>query len=129
MSMYSENTYVYVPSLDASEIIGYFSLVPDPIALKEGAQPYAPLFAQFVTLSYLAVDKQYQRMHYGRDLLIYVMGQVLELNDPHIDGLVLEPVDEGARAWFQKLNFGFEYIEFPEPGLLLPIHKIRDAFS
>ena len=46
-----------------------------------------------------------------------------------IEALALEPLDEHAWDWFRSRNFGFEYGEFPEPGLVLPVETIRDALK
>ena len=123
------NTYVVVPEPDSLEVIAFFTLSPDPIEIKAAGAGATQILTRFVKLVYLAVDKKHQGNGIGTSLLLYVMQYVAEMDDSRIKALALEPVDEAAWEWFRSRKYGFEYAEFPEPGLILPVESIRDALS
>jgi GNAT superfamily N-acetyltransferase len=120
-------TYVLVPDIDSSEVIAYFTLSPDPIEIKTDGS--IQILTRYVKLLYLAVDYRYKNKGIGTDLLLHVMRQVARLDDNRIQALALEPLDEAAWEWFRSRDVGFEYEEFPEPGLILPVASIRDALN
>lgn len=122
------STYVLVAEIDSPTIIAFFTIAPDVINIING-RTGKPL-ASLVKLEYLAVDKKYQRRQIGEDLLAFIMGQAAALIDKTpIMGFVVEPLDDEARRWFLKRNFGFEPAELPHRCLAVYAETLRTMIS
>lgn len=79
-----------------------------------------------VLLGRLAVDQAAQGQGLGRLCLLRAMTQVERAaQEIGIYALVLDAVDEKARAWYLNLPFGFEILHDDPNHLYLPVETIR----
>ena len=79
-------------------------------------------------LGRLAVDKNAQGQGLGRLCLLRAMTQVERAaREIGIYALVLDALDEEARAWYLRLNFGFQPLLDDPNHLYLPTETIRQS--
>ncbi len=121
-------THVVVPEAGSLRILGYYTvvtrtiesaLVPDNKRLPRG-----PLGV--VLLGRLAVDKSAQGQGLGKRMLLRAIRQTEQAaREIGIYALVLDALDEEARVWYLRLNFGFEALSDDPNHLFLPVSVIR----
>lgn len=86
-------TWVIVPHAGSEQIIGYYTIDPDPIiGIQDDEYNEYPI--GLVILQMLGVDKSYQRQGYGKLLLGHAIKRILITAKSHsISGLFLLPED------------------------------------
>lgn len=130
MGKYSGTTRVLAPDSSSTEIMAYFTIAPDPIAVLAGEFGATHLLSRLVELRYLAVDKRHQRQGIGEELLLEIMTEVVAVPDVYqIEALVLEPLDHEAEQWFLKRDFGFKVTWIPDRKLILFVESMRPALE
>jgi ribosomal protein S18 acetylase RimI-like enzyme len=109
--------------------IGYYALqmgsdtVPET---RKHKKSYVGSYTAFpaVDLSYLAVDKDYQRNGLGNYLLQDVFQRLTELSDVvGFYALTVTAIDQSAAEFYKSLNFEI-YVEGEQPKLLYPLVDI-----
>ena len=129
-------THVAVAYAGDARILGYYTLVVRTVA-QEIISTDAPAARRLssgeigvVLLGRLAVDKTAQGQGIGRRMLVKAMRQVERAaQDMGIFGLVLDALDDQARAWYFALGFGFQELADSPQHLLLPVESIRQALA
>lgn len=121
-------THVVVPTVGDPRILGYYTLVTRTIDCEiipdSKKLPRGPIGV--VLLGRLAVDKSAQGQGLGKRMLLRVIRQTEQAaREIGIYALVLDALDEEARAWYLRLNFGFETLLDDPLHLFLPIRTIR----
>ena len=117
-----------VPEAGSPKILGYYTVVTRTIesTLVPGNQklPRGPIGV--VLLGRLAVDKHAQNQGLGKRMLLRALRQTEQAaREIGIYALVLDALDEAARAWYLGLNFGFEALVDDPNHLFLPVSVIR----
>src|SRR5438105_2167079 len=120
-------TYVVVPEAGSASILGYYTLVTrtieSTIVPDNKKLPRGPLGV--VLLGRLAVDKGAQGQGLGSRMLLRAIRQAEQASrEIGIYALVLDALDDEARAWYLRLNFGFETLADDPNHLFLPITVI-----
>jgi GNAT superfamily N-acetyltransferase len=93
---------------DASRVIGYYAvsvghLVPDDIPKVVSPRMTIPVFL----LLRLAIDKDFQGKGYGGKLFVHVLRRLVGLSkETGIYALVLDPLNEHVRAFYEKFGLG-----------------------
>lgn len=120
-------THVVVDEAGDSRIIGYYSLVTHSVEQKiVPARGLTPGPIGVVLLGRLAVDRDFQGKGLGKLMLLRALRQTEEAaRSIGIYALVLDALDEPARAWYLHLNWGFEALLDSPNHLFLPIGTIR----
>jgi GNAT superfamily N-acetyltransferase len=117
-------TYVVVSRTGSRRIIAYLSLLPEPQDIVKphiGTEPWT-----YVLLNALAVDLRYQRRGIGRWILSELIIELAEFSKTvTLDYLVIAPLDDEARAYYQHLGWQFDSLE--NGNLILSISAIRKA--
>jgi GNAT superfamily N-acetyltransferase len=108
-------THVVVEKPGAPRIQGYFTLVTRTVESTEVPAkkklPRGPIGV--ILLGRLAVDLKFQGRRLGQRMLLRSMAEVKRAAQKiGIHALVLDTIDEEAKQWYLKLDFGFQ--EFPE---------------
>ncbi|MCX6378984.1 MAG: GNAT family N-acetyltransferase [Armatimonadetes bacterium] len=121
-------THVVVPEAGRTRILGYYTIVTRTIesALVPNNKklPCGPLGV--VLLGRLAVDKNAQGQGLGKRMLLRALRQTEQAaREIGIYALVLDALDEEARSWYLRLNFGFETLADDPNHLFLPVGVIR----
>ncbi|MDQ3813874.1 MAG: GNAT family N-acetyltransferase [Armatimonadota bacterium] len=121
-------THVVVPAPGAATILGYYTLVVRSI--ERDILPQAHKFPRdqigVVLLGRLAVDQRAQGQGLGTAMLLRAIEQTERAaRDLGIYALVVDALDEAARQWYLKLNFGFKELLDDPRHLYLPIETIR----
>lgn len=121
-------THVVVPEAGSPRILGYYTVVTRTIesALvpNNNKLPRGPLGV--VLLGRLAVDKSAQGHGLGKRMLLRAVRQTEQAaKEIGIYALVFNAVDEEARVWYMRLNFGFEALSDDPNHLFLPVSVIR----
>lgn len=121
-------TYVVIPEAGSPQILGYYTLVtrtiesaivPNNKKLPQGA-------LGVVLLGRLAVDQSAQSQGLGKRMLLRAIRQTEQAaREIGIYALVLDAIDEQARAWYLRLDFGFETLTDDPNHLFLPVSVIR----
>jgi GNAT superfamily N-acetyltransferase len=124
-------TYVAVKSTER-RVLGYYTLasgavmfdaVPPKIAKKLPRHP-----VPVVLIARLAVDRSAQGQRLGEKLLLDALARSLELSDRlGIHAVVVDAIDSGARAFYQK--YQFVSLQDNPFHLFLPISTIRDLLG
>lgn len=103
-------TQVIVAEPGAADIMGYFTLVTRTVeaeVLPEKRLPHGDVGV--VLLGRLAVDLRYQGQKLGKRMLLRAMAETeAAAQRIGIYALVLDALDEEARSWYLKLDFGFK---------------------
>jgi GNAT superfamily N-acetyltransferase len=109
-------TWVLVPNRESTEVIGYFTLRPDPTNPEDESD------ASVVVLERLAVRSDLQGQKYGRYLVVDVIKKVLATaNLERFAALELYAIDANAKSFYLGLDFGFEEIEPGGSYLAIPM--------
>src|SRR5207302_793586 len=121
-------THVVVPEAGSAQILGYYTLVTrtieSAIVPDNKKLPHGPLGV--ILLGRLAVDKSAQGQGLGKRMLLRGIRQTeLASREIGVFALVLDALDEEARAWYLRLNFGFEALLDSPNHLFLPVSAIR----
>lgn len=121
-------THVVVPAAGDPKILGYYTLVTRTVEsaiLPEAKKlPRGPVGV--VLLGRLAVSSDYQRQGLGKRMLLRAIRQTeVAAREIGIYALVLDALDEEARAWYLGLDFGFETLLDDPNHLFLPVGTIR----
>jgi len=121
-------THIVVPSAGDPRILGYYTLVTRTIDCEiipdNKKLPRGPIGV--VLLGRLAVDKGAQGQGLGKRMLLRAIRQTEQAaREIGIYALVLDALDEEARAWYLRLNFGFETLLDDPNHLFLPVRTIR----
>jgi GNAT superfamily N-acetyltransferase len=109
-------TKVIVESPRAARVQGYFTLVTrtveaDQIPARKRKLPRGPV--GIILLGRLAVDVEFHGRGLGRRILLRAMAEVqLASRSIGVHGLILDVIDDEAKAWYLGLDFGFK--PFPE---------------
>ncbi len=117
-----------VPEAGNAQILCYYTLVTRTIesALVPDNKrlPHGPLGV--VDLERLAVHKKAKGQGLGKRMLLRAIRQTEQAaREMGVFALVLDALDEEARAWYLHLNFGFETLTDDPNHLFLPIGVIR----
>lgn len=126
-----EATWVAVPHPGSSQILGYYSLEPDPVALRAGTAS-TPGPVPVLLLKYLAVSRAHEGRGIGTDLLGAAVARAADLADDNlILALVLDPLDEKAQAWYLRRSLPFVPLWENDPlaRLVLPMSTTKQAYE
>lgn len=120
-------TQVVVLEPKAPEILGYFTLVTRTVesdVLSEKRLP--PGGVGVVLLGRLAVDRRYGRRGLGERMLLRAMAETdAAAKRIGIYALVLDAINEEARAWYLARDFGFKPVLDDPNRLYVPVAFIR----
>jgi GNAT superfamily N-acetyltransferase len=120
-------THVAVEKAGDSRVLAYYTLVTrtvDATIIPSKELPKGEIGV--VLLGRLAVDKSQHRKGLGRMCLTRAMLQVEHsARDIGIYALILDALDEEARAWYLGLNMGFATLLDSPTHLYLPVDTIR----
>jgi hypothetical protein len=120
-------TQVIVPELQSPTIMGYFTLLTRTVesdALPERRLPRGAIGV--VLLGRLAVDIRYVRQGLGERMLLRAMVETeVAARRVGIYALMLDAVDEEARAWYLARGFGFRAVRDDPRRLYVSIAYIR----
>ena len=124
-------THVAVERAGGSKILAYYTLVTRTV--KADIIPAKKLPGGdigVVLLGRLAVDNSTKSKGLRRVCLIRAMVQVAHAADEiGIYALVLDAIDEGARAWYLSLDFGFRTLMDNPNHLYLAVETIRRSLA
>lgn len=124
-------THVAVPKAGGSKILAYYTLltrVVDAEIVPNKKLPRGEIGVAF--LGRLAVDKSTQGQGLGRLCLLRAMAQVESAaREIGIYALVLDALDEEARTWYLRLNFGFQPLLDDPNHLYLPVETTRQSLN
>lgn len=120
-------THVVVRSAGDLQVLGYYTLVTRTVEsaiIPSKGLPQGPIGV--VLLGRLAVDRSCQRQGIGRLMLMRALRQTEEAaRVMGIYALVLDAVDDGARAWYLGLGWGFQSLLDDPRHLFLPVAVVR----
>ena len=120
-------THVAVTERGDAKVLAYYTLltrVVDAGIVPNNKLPRGEIGV--VLLGRLAVDQTAQGQGLGRLCLLRAMTQVERAaQEIGIYALVLDALDEEARAWYLHLSFGFEVLQDDPNHLYLAIETIR----
>ena len=123
-------THVVVPSAGASAIWGYYTLLVRSVErdVWPRSHKFPPDGVGVALLGRLAVDKQAQGRRLGTMMLLRAIEQTERAaRDLGIYALVVQALDDRARAWYLGLGFGFEELLDNPRHLYLSIEAIRQS--
>lgn len=122
-------THVAVTEAGDAKVLAYYTLLTRVV--EAGIVPNKKLpqgEIGVVLLGRLAVDQAAQGQGLGRLCLLRAMTQVERAaQEIGIYALVLDALDEEARAWYLHLPFGFEPLQDDPNHLYLPVETIRQT--
>jgi GNAT superfamily N-acetyltransferase len=120
-------THVAVPATGSTQILAYYTLVTRTVEAAIVPKKKLPKGdIGVVLLGRLAVDTSAQGQGLGRLCLLRAIDQVaVASREIGIYALVLDAIDEDARAWYLRLNLGFETLLDDPRHLFLPVATIR----
>lgn len=121
-------THVVVGSPGDARVMAYYTLVTrtvDSAIVPTKSMPKGPIGV--VLLGRLAVDEEFQRRGLGKLMLMRALRQTeAAARELGIFALVLDAVDDRARGWCSRLDWGFrEFLDDPRH-LYLPVATIRE---
>ena len=124
-------THVAVATAGSSRILAYYTLLTRVVEAEIVPDKKLPRGEIGVALlGRLAVDKIAQGQRLGRLCLLRAMTQVESAaREIGIYALVLDALDEEARAWYLQLNFGFQPLLDDPNHLYLPVETIRQSLN
>ncbi len=124
-------THVAIAKAGESQILAYYTLltrVVDAQIVPNKKLPHGKIGVAL--LGRLAVSKGAQGQGLGRLCLLRAMCQVESAaREIGIYALVLDAMDEEARAWYLRLNFGFQPLLDDPKHLYLPVETIRQSLG
>jgi GNAT superfamily N-acetyltransferase len=120
-------THVAVAQAGDAKILAYYTLLTRVVDAEIVPNKKLPRGEIGVALlGRLAVDQSAQGQGLGRLCLLRAMAQVeYASRDIGIHALVLNALDDEARAWYLRLNFGFQSLLDDPHHLYLPVETIR----
>jgi GNAT superfamily N-acetyltransferase len=103
-------TQVVVPEPQAAAIMGYFTLLTRTVEAATLSEKRLPMGAVGVALlGRLATDRRYAGQGLGERMLLRAMAETeTAARRIGIYALVVDALDEEARAWYLKRDFGFK---------------------
>jgi len=124
-------THVAVPKAGESKVLAYYTLLTRVVDAEIVPSKELPRGEIGVALlGRMAVDKGAQGQGLGRLCLLRAMSQVESAaREIGIYALVLDALDEEARAWYLRLNFGFQPLLDDPNHSYLPVETIRQSLS
>ncbi len=123
-------TYVAVANNEFREIIGYFTVSPDPIELRTDEDIYED--THIIRLERLAVDIRYQGQGIGKWILTYLINEIVLLEKEtnyKVDALELQALNQKAENWYLGLEFGFIDLIPGRGRLILYIETMRQLLD
>ena len=120
-------THVAIPVAGDSKILAYYTLLTRTVDAEIVPSKKLPRGEiGVVLLGRLAVDKSAQGMGLGKLCLLRAMTQVeYAAREIGIYALVVDALDEEARAWYLHLDFGFQCLQDDPNHLYLPLEMTR----
>ena len=120
-------THVVVPESQGAEIMGYFTLLTCTVEANTLPEKRLPKGGIGVALlGRLAVDKRYAGQGLGERMLLRAMAETeIAARRIGIYALVLDALDEEARAWYLKRDSGFKPVLDDPQRLYVPVAFIR----
>lgn len=121
-------THVAVPQPQDSQILGYYTLLVRSIEREDlsKAKKLPPGEIGVVLLARLAVSQNSQGRGLGTQMLLRAMTQTERAaRDLGIHALIVHALNERAREWYLKLDFGFVPLLDSPLHLCLSLSKIR----
>lgn len=120
-------THIAVAEVGDADILAYYTLLTRVVAAEIIPSTKLPSGEiGVVLLGRLAVDRAAQGQGLGRLCLLRAITQVERAaQDIGIYALVLDALDEEARAWYLSLAFGFEPLRDDPNHLYLAVETIR----
>lgn len=124
-------THVAVASAGSPRILAYYTLLTRVVSAEIVPGKKLPRGdIGIALLGRLAVDLEAQGQGLGKLCLLRAITQVeIAAREIGIHALVLDAVDEDARAWYLRLNLGFQTLLDNPEHLYLPVETIRRANS
>jgi len=124
-------THVAVAEAGGSKILAYYTLLTRVVNAEVVPNKKLPRSEIGVALlGRLAVEKSAQGQGLGKLCLLRAMTQVeIAARELGIHALVLDALDEDARAWYLHLNFGFQSLLDDPDHLYLPVETIRQSLK
>ena len=124
-------THVAVPVGGEGKILAYYTLLTrtvDSATVPARKLPQGEIGVAL--LGRLAVDKSAQGQGLGKLCLLRAISQVeTAAREIGIYALVLDALDDEARAWYLRLGWGFETLRDDPHHLFLPVATIRQMGS
>lgn len=115
---------------DDDRVIAYYALASSSITHREATGSFRrnmPDPIPVVTLARLAVDRDYQKLGLGRDLIQDAARRVLAAADQiGIRGMMVHAISEEAKAYYLKR--GFLQSPTSEMTLMVSLAMLRDSF-
>lgn len=120
-------THVAVAAAGDRKILAYYTLLTRTVDAEIVPSKKLPRGEiGVVLLGRLAVDESAQGMGLGKLCLLRAMTQVeYAARQIGIYALVVDALDEEARAWYLHLDFGFQCLQDDPNHLYLPLEMIR----
>lgn len=124
-------THVAVPVSGDGKILAYYTLLTrdvDAAIIPNSKLPKGAISTAL--LGRLAVDKTAQGRGLGKLCLLRAMEKVeIAAREIGIYAMVLDALDEQARAWYLGLDYGFESLSDDPNHLFLPVATIRKLLT
>ena len=121
-------THVAVEEEGAAEVLGYYTLLVRGVERESfaGAKKLPPGEIGVTLLARLAVSQNAQGRGLGTQMLLRSIVQTERAaRDMGIHALVVHALNERAKNWYMRLDFGFELLTDDPLHLCLSIQKIR----
>ena len=124
-------THVAVTEPGDSRVLAHYTLLTRVVEAEIVPNKKLPRGEIGVALlGRLAVDKSAQRQGLYRLCLLRAMFQVESAaREIGLHALVLDALDDEARAWYLRLNFGFQPLLDDPKHLYLPVETIRQSLG
>jgi GNAT superfamily N-acetyltransferase len=122
-------TQVVVKAPGEAQIQGYFTLVTrtveaETVPAASKKLPRGPIGV--ILLGRLAVDSQFHGQGLGKRMLLRAMAEVERTSRTvGVFALVLDVIDEEAKAWYLGLDFGFQVFPSDPARLFVPVAFLR----
>jgi GNAT superfamily N-acetyltransferase len=122
-------TWVAVPEPESREILGYYSLNPDPVALSDGRADTLGV-VPLLYLAFLATHQDYEGHGIRTDMLYRAIASGADLaQEKRVLGLMLDPIDAEAARWYRYRvpDFRPTCPDDPESRLILMFDRTEEA--
>lgn len=120
-------THVAIAAANEAKILAYYTLLTRMVSadvIPNKKLPHGDIGVAL--LGRLAVDKAAQGQGLGKLCLLRAIAQVERAaRDIGIHALALDALDDQARAWYLRLNLGFEELLDDSNHLYLPVQTMR----